>query len=168
MWNSFVKGEQNIKEQIGQLKLKLFRLGEKNSQWINIFTNPKNSFHSQWELDECKAYVDLGNSFIRLSKQTKHVPENICIVTSTTVTFGLCQPRPPPLKNSNNLIAVYPTTPTEKGNVLNYDSMLFLGASGLRSSILPRWYHATCYCGHFFQIHPCDRQDPFYSFEVEF
>lgn len=174
MWKSFAKEERNVREQIGQLKLKLFRLDKYNSQRINIFSNPKNSLHYQWELDECKAYVDLEKSSIRLSKLTKHVPENICIATAITMAFVLCQPRSPPSKDSYNVIAAYPSVSTESGRVLNFDSMLFLVASGLYSSFLPRWYHATCYRGYFYQIHPNvykkkrDRQNHFDSFEVEF
>ena len=167
MWNSYVKDERIVKEEIDQLELKLFKLGKNSFQWINIFTNQKDSLHYQWELDECKVYVDLEKSSIRISKQTKHLPENICIATAITMAFVLCQPRPPPAK-----IPAYPAT--LKGRVLNLDSMLFLVASGLYSSILPRWYHETCDDGYFFQIHPSvynkkrNRQDPFDSFEVEF
>ena len=154
MWNGFVRGQRNVRGKLGQLQLKLFKLGEKNAQWINIGTNPAKPLYFQWQLNECTGYVDLEQSFIRLSRETTHVPENICIATSITMAFVLCQPRPPPPKNSNNVISAYPPPPATKPGALNLDAMPFLVAGGLYAATLPRWYHATCHGGYFYQIHP--------------
>ena len=89
------------------------------------------------------AYVDFKQSCIRLAKNIREVPENICISATIGVAFDLCRPRPPPPKDSNNLIAAYPPLPPTRPGVLNLDAMPFLVGSGLYASTLPRWYHAT-------------------------
>ena len=121
-------------------------------QWIQIRANPAKPF--QWSLYESNEYIDLEQSIIQISKNTTHVPENICIATTISMTFVLCQPRPPPPKTSKTEIATYPRPPEKKPGVLNLDAMKFLVASGLYASTLPRWYHMKCIGGYFCQIHP--------------
>ena len=134
--------------------MKLFKLGETNAQFrmIQFRTNPTNSF--QWQLCESNNYVDLEQSIIQISKNTAHVPENICIATTISMAFVLCQPRPPPPKDSKTENAAYPAPPADRPGVLNLDAMKFLVASGLYASNLPRWYHTNCRNGYFCQIHP--------------
>ena len=87
-WCGFLKGQRSVKGKLGDLQLKIFRLGEMNAQWIQIKANPANPF--QWPLYESNGYIDLKQSIIRISKNTTHVPENICIATTISVAFVLC------------------------------------------------------------------------------
>ena len=153
-WCGFVKGQRNIRGKLGQLQLELFKLGETNPHWININAIATNLSQFRWNLKECIGSVDLENGSIQLSKETKHVPENICIATSIAVAFVLCQPRPPPPKDSNNIITTYKPPPATKPGALNLDAIKLLVAGGLYASTLPRLYHAKCHGIYFYQIHP--------------
>ena len=153
-WCGFVKGQRNIRGKLGQLQLELFKLGETNPHWININAIATNLSQFRWNLKECIGSVDLENGSIQLSKETKHVPENICIATSVAVAFVLCQPRPPPPKDSNNIITTYKPPPATKPGALNLDAIKLLVAGGLYASTLPRFYHAKCHGIYFYQIHP--------------
>ena len=127
-WCGFVKGQRNIRGKLGQLQLELFKLGETNPHWININTIATNLLQFRWNLKECSGSVDLENGSIQLSKETKYVPENICIATSIAVAFVLCQPRPPPPKDSNNIITTYKPPPATKPGALNLDAIKLLVA----------------------------------------
>ena len=154
MWSGFIKGRRNFRGRLGQLQLWLFKLGEMNSQWINIGTSFGKPLYFPWKINYCSGAVDLEKGLIQLSKETKHVPENICIAASIAVAFVLCQPRPPPPKDSNNMIVAYKPPPATKPGALNLDAMHFLVAGGLYASTLPRWYHTKCHDEYFYQIHP--------------
>ena len=154
MWSGFIKGRRNFRGRLGQLQLRLFKLGEMNSQWINIGTSFGKPLYFPWKINYCSGAVDLEKGLIQLSKETKHVPENICIAASIAVAFVLCQPRPPPPKDSNNMIVAYKPPPATKPGALNLDAMHFLVAGGLYASTLPRWYHTKCHDEYFYQIHP--------------
>ena len=154
MWTGFEKSRRNVRGKLGQLKLKLFKVGEGNYEKINISSNYANPLLFRLEINGYFAYADFKQSCIRLAKKTRKVPENICIGTTIAMAFVLCQPRPPPPKDPNNVIAAYPPPPLTRPGVLNLDAMPFLVGSGLYASTLPRWYHTTCCHGYFYQIHP--------------
>ena len=154
MWTGFVKSRNNVRGKLGQLKLKLLNVGEENYQKINICANYAHPLIFQWEINRHFAYVDLKQSCIRLAKKIKEVTENVCIGAAIPMAVVLCQSRTPRPKDSNNVIAAYPTPPLTTPGVLNLDAMSFLVGSGLYASNLPRWYHTTCYQGYFCQIHP--------------
>ena len=175
-WSGFVKSGSSVKGKLGYLQLNLFKLGEVNGRWINIWTDPADPFY--WPLyepngyrylrnysPETNGYVDLKQSIIRISKNSANVPENICIATTISMAFVLCQPRPPPPRDSKNAIAAYPPPPEEKPGILNLDEMKFLIASGLYASTLPRWYHTKCSGGYFYQIHPYFYRHPHYNLD---
>ena len=111
MWTGFVKSHRNVRGKLGQLKLKLLKVGEGTYQKINIGANYAHSLIFQWEINGHFAYVDLKQSCIRLAKKIREVPENICIGAAIPMAFVLCQPRPPPPKDFNNVIAAYPPPP---------------------------------------------------------
>ena len=154
MWTGFVKSRNNVRGKLGQLKLKPLKVGQGNYQKINICANYAHPLIFQWESNGHFAYVDLKQSCIRLAKKIKEVTENVCIGAAIPMAVVLCQSRPPRPKDSNNVIAAYPTPPLTTPGVLNLDAMPFLVGSGLYASNLPRWYHTTCYQGYFCQIHP--------------
>ena len=143
MWTGFVKSHRNVRGKLVQLKLKLLKVGEGHYQKTSICANYTNPLIFQWEINGYFAYVDFKQSCIRLAKNIREVPENICISATIGMAFVLCRPRPPPPKDSNNLIAAYPPLPPTRPGVLNLDTMPFLVGSGLYASTLPRWYHAT-------------------------
>ena len=124
------------------------------SSLINIGTSLAKPLYFSWKLNYCSGSVDLEKGFIQLSRETKHVPENICIAASIAVAFVLCQPRPPPPKDSNNVSVAYKPPPATKPGALNLDAMHFLVAGGLYASTLPRWYHTKCHDEYFYQKHP--------------
>ena len=172
-WRGFVKGQRNIRGRLGKLELKLFKLGEVNPQWINVAALGANSLYFRWKLNECTGSVDLDKGSIQLSKETRHVPENICIAASIAVAFVLCQPRPPPPKDSNDKIAAYKPPSAKKPGALNLDAMQLLVAGGLYASTLPRWYHAKCHGEYFYQIHPHfyhhhDHNHDYYDYDSDF
>ena len=115
-WSGFVKGQR-----LGDLQLKLFKLGVVNAQWIQLTTNSSSPL--KWRLYEPGSYIDLEQSIIGISRTTDNVPENICIATTISMAFVLCQPRPPPPKDLKNENAAYPPPPANKPGVLNLDAM---------------------------------------------
>ena len=90
MWTGFEKSRRNVRGKLGQLKLKLFKVGEGNYEKINISSNYANPLLFRWEINGYFAYADFKQSCIRLAKKTRKVPENICIGTTIAMAFVLC------------------------------------------------------------------------------
>ena len=103
--------------------MNFFKLDEANDQWVNIPSRQGNLFH--WKLNESNGYIDLIQSIIQISKNSAHVPGNVCIATTMSIAFVLCQPKPPPPWDSKNAAAVYPPPPEKKPEILNLDEMKF-------------------------------------------
>ena len=139
-WKGFKTSHSNYIITHGNLILKLFKLNEPSPKWTTISTSDRNALQFAWELDEGSGSLNMNTSRneIQIPKETRYLPENICIATTISLAFKLCQPRPPPMK-------------IETRNRIEPE---FLLAARLDNFYLPRWYHKTCYGPWFYQIHP--------------
>ena len=145
-WINFVKGRSP-----GTLKAELFVLNGKDSYWKTLNPTDTTGKCFQWTLNNTlSGMVDLEKGNITFSDQMTDVGEMIALGCAMAISFVLCQPRPPPPKEG----APYPTPPANRPRVMHLDSMNLLVAGGLYGNHLPRWYHAQCHGGYFYQIHP--------------
>ena len=137
-WKGFKTTQ--LKTTNGNLKLKLFKLNEPSPKWTKIRASDRNALQFAWELDEGygSLNMDISRNEIQIPKETRYLPENTCIATTTVLAFVLCQPRHPPMK-------------IETKNRIKTE---FLLAAGLYTFFLPRWYHETCHGSWFYQMHP--------------
>ena len=145
-WINFVRGRNP-----GTLKAELFVLNGKDSYWKTLNPTDTQGKSFQWTLnDHTSGMVDFEKGNITFSGQVTDVGEFIALGCAMAISFVLCQPRPPPPKEGQP----YPAPPSNRPKVMHLDSMGLLVAGGLYANTLPRWYHAQCHGGYFYQIHP--------------
>lgn len=153
-WFGFRQGTKQNRAMLGHIHLDLFMCKGKSSKWISVNETKPRVY--EWKIDtDLYGKVDLENGNIILSINTIDIPESVCIGNTIALAFVLCHPRPPPSKDSllDDVIR-YPPPPANRPSVLPIDGMSFLIASGLYSSLLPRWYHTRLHNGFMIQDHP--------------